>query len=97
MSEVYPGSGMKVRPKQSMRTPQQHLPLKLDDRTKRSRASNSFVVADLTDMDTPRTNVSLDVSDSHACLAHNYAYEHMTSELLQHSNFSSLPLTPVRV
>ena len=56
-SEIYPGSGTKLRPRQSLRTPQQHVPLKFDDRVKNRRASKSFVLLDQSDLDTPRARV----------------------------------------
>ncbi|RUS75427.1 hypothetical protein EGW08_016806 [Elysia chlorotica] len=56
-SDVYPGSGTKLRQRQSLRTPQQNVPLKFDDRVKNRRASKSFVLMDQSDLDTPRTRI----------------------------------------
>ncbi|GFS05995.1 hypothetical protein ElyMa_004696200 [Elysia marginata] len=57
LSQVYPGSGSKGRSRQSLRTPQQHVPLKVGDREKNRRASKSFVLLDQSDMDTPRAHI----------------------------------------
>lgn len=57
LSEVYSGSGSKHRSRQSLRTPQQHVPLKPDDREKNRRASKSFILMDQSDQDTPRANI----------------------------------------
>ncbi|GFN93004.1 centromere protein t [Plakobranchus ocellatus] len=57
IAEMYPGSGTKLRSRQSLRTPQQFVPLRIDDRNKNRRASKSFVFADQVDADTPRTHI----------------------------------------